>query len=214
MKEKGFTLVELLVVILILGVLIALAVPNFVLLGERARISTVKANMRLVQLALEGFALDHEGFYPPAGGEAGADNPGPPLTIFLSWYFPGGDPYAEEGEGRKGQPPVNPYTGLVYNSDEGIDVDLLYGEGYTTTDEPGVVANPDPEFGEECVYDDEPVAPNEVPGTICVATHSDEVTGKTLEYGIVGWGRRADVPIVERVIVNGEERLQYFVLHN
>ena len=63
-RNRAFTLVELLVVILIIGILIVLLVPNFTLLVERARRSAVKDNMHVVRSALEAYATDHQGVYP------------------------------------------------------------------------------------------------------------------------------------------------------
>ena len=61
MNKKGFTLIELLVVILIIGILLALIIPNFVLFQERARRTSVKNNMHVVQTCMEAYATDHQG---------------------------------------------------------------------------------------------------------------------------------------------------------
>ena len=63
-SQKGFTLVELMVVVAVLGVLAAIAIVNFVSMQERARVATVKANMHTTQLAVEDYNVNAFGNYP------------------------------------------------------------------------------------------------------------------------------------------------------
>jgi prepilin-type N-terminal cleavage/methylation domain-containing protein len=65
MKEHGFTLIELLVVIVIIGILAAIALPNFIKARNKAREAEVKSNVHAVQIALERYAVDTGGIYPP-----------------------------------------------------------------------------------------------------------------------------------------------------
>ena len=64
-QRKGFTLVELLIVVALIGILAALALPNFM----RARFKGYHAgclqNERNIRTALESYAADFNGRYPP-----------------------------------------------------------------------------------------------------------------------------------------------------
>ena len=61
--ESGFTLVELLVVMLILGLLAAIAIPSFFNQRDKARDADAKALVRTAQTAMETFATDNNGSY-------------------------------------------------------------------------------------------------------------------------------------------------------
>lgn len=65
-SESGFTLVELLVVMLILGLLAAIAVPSFFNQRDKARDADAKAGVRTAQTAMETYATDNGGAYTGA----------------------------------------------------------------------------------------------------------------------------------------------------
>lgn len=62
----GFTLIELLIVVAIIGVLAAIAVPNFLNARMRSMVARVSADHQAIQTALGMYAVDH-GRYPTYG---------------------------------------------------------------------------------------------------------------------------------------------------
>lgn len=61
--RKGFTLVELLIVIIIIAVLAAIAIPKFVNSGLRSKEAALKSDLKLVRNAIELFRNDTS-YYP------------------------------------------------------------------------------------------------------------------------------------------------------
>jgi type IV pilus assembly protein PilA len=73
--ESGFTLVELLVVMLILGLLAAIAIPAFFNQRDKARDAEAKSAVRTAQTAIETYATDHDGHYTGAVSDPTAADP-------------------------------------------------------------------------------------------------------------------------------------------
>jgi len=64
--QSGFTLVELLVVMLILGILAAIAIPTFFNQREKANDAEAKEMVRTAQTAMETYAVDNNNSYTGA----------------------------------------------------------------------------------------------------------------------------------------------------
>jgi prepilin-type N-terminal cleavage/methylation domain-containing protein len=57
--RHGFTLVEIMIVVLIIGILLAIAVPNFIKARETSRGKACQANLKQVDSAKEQYAMDN-----------------------------------------------------------------------------------------------------------------------------------------------------------
>jgi type II secretion system protein G len=67
-KSPGFTLIELLIVVAIIAILAAIALPNFLEAQTRSKVSRAKTDMRNLQNGLEMYRIDSN-FYPPDTGD-------------------------------------------------------------------------------------------------------------------------------------------------
>ena len=76
MPRKAFTLIELLIVVAIIAILAAIAVPNMLEAQARSKVARAKSDLRVLAGALESYAVDNVNHYPP-------DHPRPDLDGFL-----------------------------------------------------------------------------------------------------------------------------------
>ena len=61
--SHGFTLVELMIVVVIIGILAAIAIPNMINMVGRAKEGATKSNMHTLQIAAEDYAVAWDGNY-------------------------------------------------------------------------------------------------------------------------------------------------------
>lgn len=80
MKSAAFTLIELLIVVAIIAILAAIAVPNFLEAQTRAKISRSRADMRSIDTTIQTYVIDYN-------NEPAVDFPSPPPSgTYSNWW--------------------------------------------------------------------------------------------------------------------------------
>lgn len=69
-NKKGFTLIELIVVMVILGILVLLAAPRFLNYRKKAEVATMQADAKVLSNAALVYNIEHEGKWPINGAGA------------------------------------------------------------------------------------------------------------------------------------------------
>ena len=136
-RESGFTLIEMMVVMVIIGLLVALVGPNFIRQGEKAKGKAARAQIEMLGTALDTFRLDvgryptsQEGLAALRQRPFGADRWDGP---YLKKDVPGdpwGRPYYYRSPGEGG----HPYDLLSYGADgapggDGDNRDITSNDG-------------------------------------------------------------------------------------
>ena len=124
-KKKNFTLIELLIVLIILGLLASLVAPKMFGKVDQSKIKTAEIQMELMSTALDAFRLD-TGDYPSTLEELRSSTvpnwQGPYLSKKIP-LDPWGNAYAYRNE--------TPYVLMSYGKDgepggEELDADIIY----------------------------------------------------------------------------------------
>jgi prepilin-type N-terminal cleavage/methylation domain-containing protein len=133
-KERaGFTLIELLIVIAIILILIAIALPNFLEAQNRAKLAKVKGDYRTLITALEDYRIDYRA-YPPIGGTFGNSFLGRLLPLTTPVAFVADlprDPFGRNSETYGGTEEQAPYPGDIYLYNTGA---ATFGAGVVDPD--------------------------------------------------------------------------------
>ncbi|MFP4146065.1 MAG: type II secretion system protein [Phycisphaeraceae bacterium] len=107
--NKGFTLVEILIVVVILGILAAIVIPQFTSASESARASSTVSQLQAIRSQLELAQVDHLGEYPDLVANGWDEMTQETERDYSTETDDSGN---EEGPYMR-KPPVNAFTGTA-----------------------------------------------------------------------------------------------------
>ncbi|AVZ79317.1 type II secretion system protein GspG [Zoogloeaceae bacteirum Par-f-2] len=131
-RQRGFTLIEVMVVIVILGVLAALVVPRIMSRPDEARVVAAKQDIATIMQALKLYKLDNRHYPSNAQGlQALVERPtGTPVAENWKRYLerlpadPWGQPYQYLNPGLQGEVDVMSFGADGKAGGEGFDADI------------------------------------------------------------------------------------------
>jgi len=99
MGQKGFTLIEMLLVVAIIGFLVAILLPAVGGYGSDAKMKAARADLRTLKSALEVYYISHGAYPPDAGTGAWGDSDCFMMTSTVSGYYRFVDQFPEDAYG-------------------------------------------------------------------------------------------------------------------
>ncbi|MEN2788279.1 type II secretion system major pseudopilin GspG [Sphingomonas oligophenolica] len=132
-QEEGFTLIELMVVIVILGILATIVAINVIPYGEKAKVTAARSDIATIEGALDAYKLSNDSYPTTAQGlealvsaPAGAD----PAKYQRGGYIkrlpkdPWGRPYLYASPGQHGETDIWTLGADNKEGGEGADADI------------------------------------------------------------------------------------------
>ena len=86
MRKKAFTLVELLIVIIIIGILATMAIPQYQKMVDRAVVAEAKSALTALANAIQMYYMEH-GYYPGADFQSPFESLLVDVSNSAHWYF-------------------------------------------------------------------------------------------------------------------------------
>ena len=129
--ERGFTLIEIMVVVVIIGLLAAIVAPNLIGNIDRAAVTRARIDIRGIETALNLYRLDNFR-YPDTqqGLQALVSNPGDPAASNRKAYLnnipsdPWNQPYRYQYPGQRGEFDLFSYGADEQEGGEDINADI------------------------------------------------------------------------------------------
>ena len=141
-SRKGFTLIELMIVVAIIGILAAIAIPNFLRFQLKSKTSEGKVNLAAIRTAEESYLAEFGNYVAAASAPDVAGTP--PGTTKMAWpanppgfstigWGPEGDVFFNYGIGTDAA-----FTGYTASAEADLDGDAVVQQwGYTKLDAGG-----------------------------------------------------------------------------
>jgi prepilin-type N-terminal cleavage/methylation domain-containing protein len=116
-KNFGFTLIELLIVVAIIAILAAIAIPNFLAAQTRAKVTRAKGEMRTLATALEAYYVDNSMYPDDLYIQDGA-------PWYIPSYITSPIAYITNGKLRDPMRPIGLYGGTAYERYRYLNFDV------------------------------------------------------------------------------------------
>ena len=137
--DAGVTLIEMMIVLVIIGIVAALIVPNVIGRPDKARVAVAKTDLRTIAASLEMYRLDNRSYPTAAQGLAALSAPPTEPPVPVNWasggYLPRvpqdpwGNSYVYGMPGAAGSFELTSLGADGVVGGEGVDGDIVYGAG-------------------------------------------------------------------------------------
>ncbi len=132
-QKSGFTLVEIMIVVVIIGLIVTMAIPSFRIVRERSQNSSFISDLRVFKGAVQQYALEVGTF--PAGGSPGV----PPASFsdyIMNSKYAAASPIGGNWHTIADERGVDAAIGVenyIIGTDQLVAIDELIDDGSTTT---------------------------------------------------------------------------------